>query len=327
VPLHALQRALTAHGAFYPPVPTYDGAVAGGVIATNAASAVTFKYGSTREWVRAITVVLADGSVLALERGQTTAHSDGYFELVRGDHTTRIPVPGYRMPDVSKRSAGYFSSPEMDLLDLFIGSEGTLGIVTEASFIVMPRRPNLSLVFWHPTSDKRLTTWRTGNPRGIDVAGVEHLDRRSLEILHEDGTDRTHEVPLPADTAMALLAHIELSDDAVPSSEDAYGQIASALRAGAPDTPLVQLCRLIAQAGLLDRTEIALPGNRRRQAQLLAIREAVPEAVNRRIGAAQQTSPTIQKTAADMIVQFEQFEESLQRFRDAFEQRRLDYAI
>ena len=126
---------------------------------------------------------------------------------------------------------------------------------------------------------------------------------------------------------MALLAHVELPDDAVPSSEDAYGQVASALSAGAPDTPLVRLCRLVAQAVLLDRTEIALPGNRRRQAQLLAIHEAVPEAVNRRIGAAQQTSPTIQKTAADMIFQFEQFEESLQLFRDAFEQRRLDYAI
>ena len=339
VPLHVLQHALTPHGAFYPPVPTYDGAVAGGVIATNAAGAATFKYGSTREWVRAITVVLADGSVLDLERGQATAHSNGYFELVHGDHTTRIPVPSYHMPDVAKRSVGYFASPDMDLIDLFIGSEGTLGIVTEASFVVMPSRPNLCLV-WILASDERQafdlvatlrreaqTTWLTGDPRGIDVAGVEHLDRRSLEILREDGTDRTHEVPLPADTAMALLAHVELPNDAVPSNEDAYGQITSALSAGAPDTPLVRLCRLVAQTGLLDRTEIALPGNRRRQAQLLAIREAVPEAVNRRIGAAQQTSPTIQKTAADMIVRFEQFESSLQLFSDAFEQRRLDYAI
>ena len=339
VPLHVLQNELMSYGAFYPPVPTYDGAAAGGVVATNAAGAATFKYGSTRDWVRAITVVLADGSVLDLERGQTTAHPDGYFELVHADRTTRIPVPNYHMPDVAKRSAGYFASPDMDLIDLFIGSEGTLGIVTEVSFVVMPRRSNLGLV-WILTSDERQafdlvstlrqeaqTTWRTGDPRGVDVAGVEHLDRRSLEILREDGADRTHEVSLPADATVGLLAPLELPDDAVPSQEDAYGQIAGALSAGAPDTPLVRLCRLIARAGLLDRTEIALPGNRRRQTQLLALREAVPEAVNRRIGAAQQTSPTIQKTAADMIVRFEQFEECLQLFRDAFEQRRLDYAI
>ena len=339
VPLNVLQRELAPHGAFYPPVPTYEGAVAGGVIATNAAGAATFKYGSTRDWVRGITVVLADGSVLDLERGQITAHSEGYFELDHGDHTTRIPVPGYHMPDVAKRSAGYFASPGMDLIDLFIGSEGTLGIVTEARFVVLPSRPNLCLL-WILSSDERQaldlvatlrreaqTTWRTRDPRGIDLAGIEHLDRRSLEILREDGADRTHEVLLPSDATIALLAQVELPDDASPSCEDAYSQIENALSSGAPDTPLVRLCRLIAQAELLDRTEIVLAPDRRRQAQLLAIREAVPEAINRRIGAAQQNSPTIQKTAADMIVRFEQFENSLRLFRDTFEQHKLDYAI
>ena len=339
VPLHVLQSELAQRGAFYPPVPTYDGAVAGGVIATNAAGPATFKYGSTRDWVRAITVVLADGQVLDLERGQTVAHPGGYFELADGDRVTRIPVPSYHMPDVAKRSAGYFAKPGMDLIDLFIGSEGTLGIVTEASFAVMPRRPRVCLV-WIPTPNERhaldlvatlrreaQATWGTRDPRGIDVAAVEHLDRRSLEILREDGADRLHEVPLPADTAMALLIHIELPDDSVWTNEDAYGQIACALNARAPDTPLVRLCRLVAQAGLLDRAEIALPDDGRRRAQLLAIREAVPAAVNRRISAAQRPSPTVQKTAADMIVRFEQFEESLGLFRHAFERRELDYAI
>ena len=345
VPLNVVQDALAQHGACYPPVPTYDGAVAGGVIATNAAGPATFKYGSTRDWVRAITVVLADGHVLDVERGQATAHPEGYFELVHAhqgshrNHTTRIPVPSYHMPDVAKRSAGYFANPAMDLVDLFVGSEGTLGIVTEASFTVLRRRPKPCLV-WVPAPTERQAldlvatlrreaqaTWRTGDPRGIDVAAVEHLDRRSLEILREDGADLAHEVPLSTDTVVALLAHIELPDDSAASTEDAYAQIAGALDAGAPDTPLVRLCRLVAQAGLLDYAEIALPHNRRRQAQLLAIREAVPEAVNRRIGMAQRTSPTVQKTAADMIVPFDRFEESLHVFRDAFQERRLDYAI
>ena len=70
VPLAELQRVLAAHGLYYPPVPTYDGAFVGGTIATNAAGAATFKYGSTRRWVEGLTVVLADGSVLTIERGQ-----------------------------------------------------------------------------------------------------------------------------------------------------------------------------------------------------------------------------------------------------------------
>ena len=339
VSLHAVQEELARHGAFYPPVPTYDGAVAGGVIATNAAGAATFKYGSTRDWVRAITIVLADGRVLDLERGQTTAHPDGYFELVHEDHETQIRVPNYRMPAVPKRSAGYFAEPAMDLIDLFIGSEGTLGIVTEASFKVMPRRPNVCLV-WIPAPDERpaldlvaslrreaQATWRRGDPRGIDVAAIEHLDRRSLELLREDGADRRHQVTLSPETAMALLAQVELPDDAIPTDRDAYDQIADALNPRAADTPIVRLCRLIADAGLLGETELVLPQQGERRAQFLALREAVPAAVNRRIALAQQVSPAIQKTAADMIVPYDKFEASLDLFRDAFDRRGLDYAI
>ncbi len=56
-------------GKHYPPVPTFTGAFVGGIVATNAAGAATFKYGTTREWVRALTVVLASGDVLDIAAG------------------------------------------------------------------------------------------------------------------------------------------------------------------------------------------------------------------------------------------------------------------
>jgi D-lactate dehydrogenase (cytochrome) len=74
VTLAALQDALDSHGLFYPPVPTFAGATIGGTIATNAAGAATFKYGSTRAWVEGLTVVLSCGEVLDLTRGQVFAH-------------------------------------------------------------------------------------------------------------------------------------------------------------------------------------------------------------------------------------------------------------
>ena len=79
---------------------------------------------------------------------------------------------------------------------------------------------------------------------------------------------------------------------------------------------------------MLDAVEIAVPGDRARADQLLAVREAVPAAVNRRVGLAKQTiDPRIEKTAADMIVPFDAFDELLTRYDEGFARRGLDAAV
>src|SRR6266849_6275165 len=102
--------------------------------------------GTTRDWVRSLTVVLPGGEVLDIERGATIAR-DGSFDLVLSGGTVRVPVPTYHMPRVRKVSAGYFAAPDMDLIDLFIGSEGTLGVITEATLEILPSRPAVCLAF------------------------------------------------------------------------------------------------------------------------------------------------------------------------------------
>src|SRR6266498_4044540 len=113
VTLADLDAALAQAGKYYPPAPTFTGAFVGGVIATNAAGAATFKYGTTRDWVRAITVVLPGGDVLDIERGVTVADRDGRFELVLIERIPHLEVPTYRLPEVPKVSAGYFAAPGM----------------------------------------------------------------------------------------------------------------------------------------------------------------------------------------------------------------------
>ena len=340
VPIAALQAALAHCDAWYPPAPTFDGACIGGAAATNAAGAATFKYGATRDWVSGLQVVLADGSLLQLHRGEHRAHPDGWFELHGAGGIRRIPVPGYRMPAVPKRSAGYFAQPGMDAIDLFVGSEGTLGVITEVTCDVVSPRPAIGLV-WLTLPDEALAlalvaalrreaqaTWRSRDARGLDVAAVEHLDRRSLELVREAGADRRYGVQVPANAAVALLIQVELPPGAASTTEAAYDQIGNACAPGAPDTPLVRLCRMLDREGALDGAEIALPCDRRRQEQLLAIRETVPEAVNRKVKAAQrEVDAGIRKTAADMIVPFDRFSDSLAVFREAFAERGLDHAI
>ena len=251
--------------------------------------------------------------------------------------TVRIDVPRYRMPQVPKLSAGYFAEPSMDLIDLFIGSEGTLGIITAVTLRVLAMRPAFCLAFV-PFGDRgralafvdRLrrtasTTWRTGDPRGVDVAAIEHMDQRCLALIREDGLDRANSVTFPASARMALLVTLELP--AGTSAEQAFDEIGGSLDSGAPDTPLVRFCRMLAEADAFDLVDIAVPGNRARAAQLLAVREGVAAAVNRRVGSAKRLDPGIEKTAADMIVPFDRLGGLLDYYDAEFRRRRLDAAV
>jgi D-lactate dehydrogenase (cytochrome) len=108
----------------------------------------------------------------------------------------------------------------------------------------------------------------------------------------------------------------------------AFDAIQRSLDDGAPDNGLASFCRALDRAGALDDTELALPGDRRRSAELLAVREAVPAGVNQRISTAKRTiDGRIEKTAGDMIVPFDRCGEMLELYRRGFESRGLDYAI
>ena len=155
VRLFDFQRFVDAQGLFYPPDPTERSCFVGGTIATNASGARTFKYGPTRNYVERLKIALATGEIIDLRRGELRANSSGLvnFPLTRaslpadagGSDTSGIEaqLPSYHMPQTRKHAAGYFVAPEMDLLDLFIGSEGTLGVILEAELKLLPKPEGL----------------------------------------------------------------------------------------------------------------------------------------------------------------------------------------
>lgn len=101
--LQQIYQAADEHGLFFPPHPGDEGAMAGGMVATNAGGARAVKYGSVKRFLMGLQVVLADGQTIELG-GKYIKSSTGY-----------------------------------NLLDLMVGSEGTLGVITRVTFRLLPR--------------------------------------------------------------------------------------------------------------------------------------------------------------------------------------------
>ncbi len=126
------------HGLFLPPMPSSaDRCTIGGMAANNAAGARSFKFGSTGDWVEEIEVALTDGRLVRL-----TGREEPRAILESGvpaswSPDTPLPRP---WPRVRKNSSGY-DLPGIrggDLRRLFVGSEGTLGVITSLKLRLAP---------------------------------------------------------------------------------------------------------------------------------------------------------------------------------------------
>jgi FAD/FMN-containing dehydrogenase len=192
VPLRDLQAAAQRAGQFYPPDPTENSAFLGGTIATNASGSRSYRFGSTRRWVERLRVVLADGRLLDLGRGDAVDFDPG-----------AVPLPA-----VTKNTAGYPLRPGMDWIDLFVGSEGTLGVVTEARVRLLPAPPAVlaGVVFF---ADDGAALDAVDQWRSTEARMLEYLDQPSLELLRA----RFPEIPAAARAAI-------LFDQALASEDD-----------------------------------------------------------------------------------------------------------
>lgn len=171
---------------FYPPDPTEITASIGGTIATNASGSRSFKFGATRRHLRALRVALLDGTVRWYCRGEAID----------------FDVPTIPAPDVRKNTAGYRLWPGMDWVDLFCGSEGTLGIILGAEVGLLPIPTELFAgVIFFASDDEALDAvarWRSVP----ELRMLEYADRRCLQLL----CSRYPEIPTAASAALLIEA-------------------------------------------------------------------------------------------------------------------------
>jgi D-lactate dehydrogenase (cytochrome) len=156
VRLADLQESVDSERLFYPPDPTERSCYLGGTVATNASGARTFKYGPTRNYVQRLKIALATGDIIDLCRGELRADHSGQVKIqLSSGRFIEARLPTYQMPHTRKHASGYYVAREMDVLDLFIGSEGTLGVVVEIEVALLPKPEALlsGIVFFSAEDD------------------------------------------------------------------------------------------------------------------------------------------------------------------------------
>jgi glycolate oxidase len=174
-----LNRAAAEHGLLYPPDPaSFETCTIGGNLAENSGGLRCVKYGVTRDWVLALEVVLADGSV--------------------------IRTGGKTVKDV----AGY------DLTGLFVGSEGTLGLITEATLRLLPMPPpKLTLLAFFASINAAGAAVAAITSAGVVPATLELMDAFTIAAVDEAyklGLDRAAAAMLMVESDLGPAAEAEL---------------------------------------------------------------------------------------------------------------------
>lgn len=196
-----LQQALHTHGRFLPPYPSsIEFSTLGGAIANNAAGEKTVKYGSTRDFVKGLRVVLANGEVIETKRltkrelskkmGLSNFEGEIYRNLDKLIDDNKELINKINL-NVTKNSAGYdiFDVREkktFDLTPLIVGSQGTLGIVTEATISTEEYNPHTSLIaaFFDDISVAKDAVLELRKLPEIPSA-LEMVDKNLLDFLDE----------------------------------------------------------------------------------------------------------------------------------------------
>jgi len=180
-----LQRTVEAQGWFYPPDPTSrNEACLGATVATNATGEDTLRYGPTRRWIRELRVVMADGSVRTVRRSPESR------------------------PKEEKATAGYFLNGEE--IDLVIGSEGTLGVITQITVDLIPRPAGLfaGMVFFPSRRTALEFVVGARESRRVTPRALELIDWASVELLG----DNAEGIVWPASALAAIVFKQEFTD-------------------------------------------------------------------------------------------------------------------
>jgi FAD/FMN-containing dehydrogenase len=209
-----VDRAAAAAGLRFPVDPSsWEFCTVGGMAATNAAGAHTFRFGPMRAWVSALDCVFADGTRAVVRRGTPppSVPAIARFLADAGAHPAAPPAHvGVRKDSSGYDISGYVETGE--LVDLLVGSEGTLALFVGLELALATRPASTaSMLAAFASLDDAVAGTAAVRASGSSVVACELLDRTFLDVAASGGAGPS----LPAGTEAALLIELENAAEAV----------------------------------------------------------------------------------------------------------------
>lgn len=297
------------NGFVYPVDPTELNGSLGGNIAANASGPRTYKYGPTRNWVRRIRTVLSDGSVLDIKRGDITAEGRT-IRIPFSDGLRTVELPTYQFNKEVKNTAGLFVEDDMDAVDLFIGSEGIFGIITEADLYITEAHPLISNIVFLPADRDAYSLSKDIRASSVVPEFLEFFDSGSLDLIRSSREDdpRFTEMPdIPEDARSALFFDLPYDDNL----KDNYLALAELLK-----KYNVTLADSWCGYELKDRE------------RFFAFRHSVPQTIFDYVARLKGSSaPKINKMGTDMSVPLDRLDEMMGIYDSILRSYGLEYVI
>jgi FAD/FMN-containing dehydrogenase len=219
-----LQGILHSHWRFLPPYPaSLDYCTVGGAVANNSSGEKTLKYGATRNWVKSLKVVLSNGDVIVTKRlnkkelKKKQAQSDFEGHLYRTIDALLIKNSDtihHSRPKVSKNSAGYDlwdvkgSDGSFDLGQLIVGSQGTLGVVTEITFHTAAFNPQNNLIVAH-FDDLQKSEDAVRKILPLGPSALEMVDYHTLDFVRKNKPEMLKGINIDDMPKLILLAEFD----------------------------------------------------------------------------------------------------------------------
>jgi FAD/FMN-containing dehydrogenase len=224
-----LQQTLHTHGRFLPPYPaSVEYSTIGGAIANNSSGEKTIKYGDMRAFVHSLRVVLANGEVIETGRlgkrelskklGLATFEGEIYRSVDTLIEEQRLLISNMGR-NISKNNAGYDlldikrDDGSFDLTPLFVGSQGTLGIITEASLGTEEHNPQtLLMMASFETIEHAIGAIIELRNLTDSPSAIELIDARLLEQVYKLNPNQLKEVLMPPFPAIVLLVEFDAKE-------------------------------------------------------------------------------------------------------------------